>query len=172
MRPTLKTFGNPPPTISYQKLAEAFRGQDELLRMYVYDCAPYQSRYPTPDEKARKARFDSFRSQLENQPRTEVRLGRLARRPAQIGTGWDFEQKQVDILLTLDLVRLSFTNQIQRAVIVGCDSDFVPAIQASKDAGVIVQLCYCPNTPPNNEILQKCDDRIPIDAAFLDVIRA
>jgi uncharacterized LabA/DUF88 family protein len=171
VRPALKSFSNPPPNISYQKLAEAFRGQDELLRMYVYDCAPFQSAAPTDEERARKAKFDSFRSQLEHLPRTEVRLERLARRPAEQGTGWKFEQKQVDVLLTVDLVRLSFTNQIQRAVIVGCDSDFVPAIQAAKDAGVIVQLCYCPNTPPNNEILQKCDDRIPFDKTFLDSIR-
>jgi uncharacterized LabA/DUF88 family protein len=171
MRPTLKAFGNPPPVICYQKLANKFREEDELLRMYYYDCAPYQSKYPTPDEKLRKASFDTFRNRLENLPRTEVRLGRLARRPAQGGHGWEFEQKQVDVLLTVDLVRLSYTGQIQRAVIVGCDSDFVPAIQAAKDAGVLVQLCYCPRTPPNNEIWQKCDDRFPFDEAFLESIR-
>jgi len=171
IRPTLKAFGPPTPSISYEKLAAQFRGQDELLRMYVYDCAPYQSRSPTPEERTRKASFDTFRNRLENQPRTEVRLGRLARRPRNDGNGWHFEQKQVDVLLTVDLVRLSCTNQIQRAVIVGCDSDFVPAIQAAKDAGVIVQLCYCPRTPPNAEILQKCDDRIVFDDGFLDAIR-
>jgi len=171
IRPTLKEFGQPPPSISYEKLAAQFRGQDELLRMYVYDCAPYQSVNPTPEERARKARFDTFRNQLENQPRTEVRLGRLARRQREGGNGWRFEQKQVDVLLTVDLVRLSCTGQIQRAVIVGCDSDFVPAIQAAKDAGVIVQLCYCEKTPPNAEIRQKCDDRIVFDSDFLDAIR-
>jgi len=171
VRPTLKAFGNPPPSISYEKLAAQFQGQDELLRMYVYDCAPYQSRNPTPEEKTRKGRFDTFRNQLENQPRTEVRLGRLARRQREDGNGWQFEQKQVDVLLTVDLVRLSCTNQIQRAVIVGCDSDFVPAIQAAKDAGVIVQLCYCDRLRLNNEIRQKCDDRIVFDDSFLDEIR-
>jgi len=171
MRPTLKAFDDPPPSISYEKLAAQFQGQDELLRMYVYDCAPYQSVNPTSEERARKARFDTFRNQLENQPRTEVRLGRLARRQREDGNGWRFEQKQVDVLLTVDLVRLSCTGQIQRAVIVGCDSDFVPAIQAAKDAGVIVQLCYCERTPPNAEIRQKCDDRIVFDSDFLDAIR-
>jgi uncharacterized LabA/DUF88 family protein len=171
VRPTLKAFGPPIPKISYEKLAAQFRGQDELLRMYYYDCAPFQSNAPTPSEKARKAAFDQFKNQLEGLPRTEVRLGRLRRLPAP-GGGFEFEQKQVDVLLTVDLVRLSYTNQIQRAVIVGCDSDFVPAIQAAKDSGVIVQLCYCPKTPPNVEILQKCDDRIIFDEPFLRSIQA
>jgi uncharacterized LabA/DUF88 family protein len=141
--------------------------------MYYYDCAPFQSKTPTPDEKTRKAHFDTFRNQLENLPRTEVRLGKLARRRLpETGQGWRFEQKQVDVLLTVDLVRLSCTNQIQRAVIVGCDSDFVPAIQAAKDVGVMVQICYCPKTPPNNEILMKCDDRIVFDDAFVASLRA
>jgi uncharacterized LabA/DUF88 family protein len=172
IRPTLKAFGPPIPSISYERLAAQFRGQDELLRMYYYDCAPFQSKIPTPSEKARKAAFDQFKNRLEDLPRTEVRLGRLRRLPRPTGGGYDFEQKQVDVLLTVDLVRLSYTNQIQRAVIVGCDSDFVPAIQAAKDAGVIVQLCYCLKTPPNTEIWQKCDDRVVIDDIFLDLIRA
>ena len=170
MRPTLKALESPIPSISYEKLAAQFRGQDELLRMYYYDCAPFQSTIPTYSEKTRKAAFDQFKNKLEDLPRTEVRLGRLRRLPDP-GGGYKFEQKQVDVLLTVDLVRLSYTNQIKRAIIVGCDSDFVPAIQAAKDAGVIVQLCYCERMRLNDEIRQKCDDRIVFDGDFLNAVR-
>ena len=87
-------------------------------------------------------------------------------------TGPKFTQKNVDILLTLDLTRLSVARQIQRAVIVTSDSDFIPAIQAARDAGTIVELYYSTKLPYNKELLEACDERVAIQQDFIDRIRA
>ena len=163
-------FGGP--RISYRKisdLAEVARGE-ERLRTYYYDCAPYVGANPSSEDKLRQANFDRFRKALEMEPRFQLRLGRLARYATPQGP--QFVQKMVDILLTVDLVRMSVAQQIQRAVLIAGDSDYVPDIQVARDAGVVVQLYYCdkPKTP-HAELLAACDERIRIDQAFMDRIK-
>ena len=123
-----------------------------------------------PRKRARQSNFERFRKVLELQPRFQVRLGRLAKRHTSHGD--KHQQKKVDILLALDLTKLTVENQIQRAVLITADSDFVPVIQVARDASKVVELCYCPNLRYNNELAQACDDRIIIDQAFIGKAKA
>jgi uncharacterized LabA/DUF88 family protein len=171
MRPALRTFGDPPPSVSYLKLSEHFADGDERLRTYYYDSAPYQSEPPTPDEKRRKAEFDKLTQSLERLPRTQVRLGKLHRHWDGIQSKYIYTQKRVDVLLAVDLVQLTCEKSVQRAVIIGTDSDFVPAIQTAKNAGAVVQLCMAPGTKATDELLRAVDEVIPFNQTLLDSIR-
>jgi len=162
----LAQFGEP--RVSYLKFSELVGHGEERLRTYYYDCAPFVSPTPSPDEKQRQSSFDRFKTALEMEPRFQVRLGRLAKYSAP--TGVKFVQKMVDIYLTIDLVKLSLEHQIQRAVLVAGDSDFVPAIQVARDAGTVVQLYYCCNPRPHEQLLQACDERILIDRELIKKI--
>jgi uncharacterized LabA/DUF88 family protein len=165
LRKVLAGFGEP--RISYKKLSEHFAQGEERLRTYYYDCPPFQGTTPTADERSRKQRFDRFLYYLQrNVPRFQARLGRLQRVPDATGN-WKFIQKKVDVLLTVDLVRLSCEKQIQRAVLIAGDSDFVPAIQVARDAGTIVQLYYGTAQRTHDELLSVSDDRIVIDEALV-----
>ena len=78
--------------------------------------------------------------------RWPVRLGKLEQR-------WEgkrkyYEQKRVDVLLSVDLVRHAAANHIQHAVIVAGDSDFIPAVAAAKESGVTVSLWCGPENGP------------------------
>jgi len=161
-------FGNP--RISYFKFSNHIARGDERLRTYYYDCAPYMSTPPTEEEKRRKSSFDKFIFALQKESRFQVRLGRLAKRYLENGT-IDFEQKMVDILLAVDLVQLSVQHQIQRAVLLANDSDFVPAIEIARNAGTVIELYYHIPPRPHDELLQACDDRIQIDQTLVNIIR-
>jgi uncharacterized LabA/DUF88 family protein len=169
LKAVLRQFGEP--RISFNKLSDWFSHGEERLRTYYYDCAPYQSSPATSDEQRRKRGFDSFVHALQtNVPRFQLRLGRLQRIPNPDGT-WKFIQKKVDVLLAVDLVRLSCEKQIQRAVLIAGDSDFVPAIQIARDAGTIVQLYYGTSPPPHDELLQASDDRLVIDDSLIAAVK-
>ncbi|MFP4171264.1 MAG: NYN domain-containing protein [Methanomassiliicoccales archaeon] len=142
--------------ISYETFSDIICRGCSRFRTYVYDCPPYQSSSPTEEERERKSRADRFYHTLESLPRFMVRLGRLRK----VGRG--FEQKGVDVLLSVDLVKLSSTRQINRAILVTGDSDFVPAIDAAKETGVLVEVCYSPNHHVSRHLLQSCDDRFHI----------
>jgi len=168
-RKVLEQFGNV--RASYLKFSEHVAAGQERLRNYYYDCAPYVSSPPTSEEKTRKAGFDRFVAALERQSRFQVRLGRLARRGEFPNGTPRFEQKMVDILLAVDLVQLSVGHQIQRAVLLANDSDFVPAIEIARNAGTVIELYYHIPPPPHTKLMNACDDRIPIDGHLIDKIK-
>lgn len=135
---------------------------DELLRTYYYDCLPYQSRQPTPDESDRLKRVQRFHDALNRIPRFEVRRGYVKFQGVdQISRKPIYQQKGVDVLLVVDLLRLSFNRSISRAYLIGGDGDYVPAIQVAKDLGVSVYLFYgnTPNSKYAQPLWEMCDER-------------
>jgi uncharacterized LabA/DUF88 family protein len=162
----LGDLGNP--RIDYAKLSDNLCGNNERLRTYYYDCLPYQSDPPTPEERERYSRKSKWIDKLLLSPRFEVRLGKLARR------NYGFEQKGVDVLFSVDVVRMSWSKQIDRAIIITGDSDFIPAVNAAKETGVIVALYYyiSPNVgvgpSTHQELIRAVDERNPIDQGLIN----
>ncbi len=146
-------FGKP--KIDLAKFSDALCGNYERLRTYYYNCMPYQSCPPTDEERRRFAAMDKFVYTLKKLPRFEVKLGRLG------CVGGEFVQKRVDIALAVDLVRLSSGRMISKAVIVTGDSDFVPAIESAKEAGVLVVLYYSQSSI-HDELLSAVDESFVI----------
>jgi uncharacterized LabA/DUF88 family protein len=107
---------------------------------------------------------DRFFTALDRLPRFEIRFGRLRK----TNSNPPFEQKGVDVLLSVDLVRLSSSNKIDKAILVSGDSDFVPAVRVAKDEGVIVELFYSKGQNLSRELYQICDDRFDITKDMID----
>lgn len=147
-------FGKP--KIDLAGFSDILCGNYERLRTYYYNCMPYQSCPATEDERRRFAAMDKFVYTLRKLPRFEVKLGRLG------CVGGEFIQKRVDIALAVDLVRLSCGRMIGKAVIVTGDSDFLPAIEAAKEAGVLVTLYYSQSSI-HDELLSAVDESAVID---------
>lgn len=78
-----------------------------------------------------------------------------------------FEQKRVDIMLGVDLALLSGKSQITHAALVAGDSDFLPAVVAAKDEGVLIHLYH--GAAYHKDLWDAVDERHRIDA---DLIKA
>ena len=155
--------------IDYEALSKALSQGTELLRTYYYSSLPFQSSPPTQQESALYARTRNFLSGLRMLHRHTIRLGRTERRGFRADGSPIFEQKRVDILLAVDLVKLSADEHIQQAILVAGDSDFIPAIEAAKSEGVIVKLHHGRN--PHYELLEEVDEHYRIDQALIDSVR-
>ena len=145
----------------------------DILRTYYYDCPPYRSEPPAPEEARRFADYRRFADALRDLPRFEVREGRLqisGRRPDGSPI---FQQKQVDLLLGLDLALLSVRGRITHAALVAGDGDFVPAVRAAKREGVAVWLFHGPSAGSggrpiySSALHREADGRAEMDAAFM-----
>ena len=111
-----------------KKMLELARiDEEDLLRVYYYTSPPYQSAKPTFDEKQRYSAFQKFENFLKTQDNFEIKLGRTEKR------GNEYEQKMVDVLLSIDLVELSAKSRIGTALLLTGDSDLVPAVRKGKD---------------------------------------
>jgi uncharacterized LabA/DUF88 family protein len=147
------------PNIDYKLFSNNVCGEYDRLRTCVYDCMPYKSDPPTPDEREYYGDKHRFKTALEKLPRFEIRLGELQKIKCA------FKQKMVDVLLSVDLVHLSWSHQIQTAILVVGDRDYVPAVKSAKEAGVLIQLYY--KLPVHNQLLKECDETIEISKELI-----
>ena len=130
------------------------------LRTYYYDCMPYQNNEEGRQKYANKSKF--IHALNRGVPRFEFRKGRLRR-----SSSGRYEQKGIDVLLGIDMVRLCSKGQIRVVVLVTGDSDLVPAVQACKDEGAIVQLYYSSRSA-SDELLNVCDGLYEINEDLLN----
>ena len=66
------------------------------------------------------------------------------------------------MMLAVDLVKMSWSKQIGRAIMLAADSDFIYAVQTAKDAGVSTRLCYSDRHPVSDLMLDVFDERLII----------
>jgi uncharacterized LabA/DUF88 family protein len=151
-----------------REISTRIHADAEILRTYYYHCLPYQSNPPTQEESERYAARKSFMDALNRLPRFEIRRGRLVRRGPDIRGQYFFEQKMVDVLLSIDLVLLSAKGHVTDVAVVGGDADFVPAIETAKREGVSVWLFH--GNRPHEELWMIADERIRITQDFVNRI--
>lgn len=159
--------------IDYRMLAAELSIPDSLFRAYYYHCMPYQSNPPTDDERQRYSSKHRFVTALQNIPRFEIRLGRLAK------VGYDegkpiFIQKRVDCMVGVDMALLAGKRTITNVALLSGDSDLIPAVEAVKREGIIVTLWHgsaVQNSRPSHDLVQVCDERREIVAALVKKIR-
>lgn len=158
------------PRIDFGKLATELARPDDLLRTYYYHCLPYMSPVPTPEEEERFAGKQRFFSALNRLNRFEVREGKLEYRGTDRESSRPiFEQKRVDIFLGVDLVLLAVKQRIHRAILITGDSDFLPAIRAAKNEGVVVHLFHGTGPQqPHRDLWEEVDDRTVITPDLLN----
>jgi uncharacterized LabA/DUF88 family protein len=152
--------------LDYLKFSNNLSQGTERFRTYYYDCMPFQSNPPTEFERKLFSGMDRFIYSLRKLPRFDVKLGKLGKR-TQVCRECDFrnivfEQKKVDILMAVDIVRLSWQKSVNNIIIIAGDSDFIPAIKNAKEAGMMTQLYYSKYSV-HDELLIMCDDTFQID---------
>ena len=148
------------------KMARDHVNDEELYRIFFYDCRPLTKKAHNPVTGAAvdfsRSPQAAFRLDLHNELRrlrkVALRLGdlrdgkRWLLRP-EIAQGllkkeikvdgltsedvvYDIKQKGVDIKIGLDIASLAFKKQVQRIVLVSGDSDFVPAAKLARREGI------------------------------------
>lgn len=168
----LRALGRP--RLDYAQFAAwAARGY-EIFRVYYYDCLPYQSASPTPEERIRYSNAKKWIDTLNRLERFKVRLGRLQYRGTDDDGSPIFQQKRVDLQLGLDIASLISTNRpgISMVVLVTGDSDMIPAVTAAQEAGALVRLVHGPRDAQgrptyHQDLWDAVDERQEISPAAL-----
>ena len=147
-----------------KKMAD-LSGNPDVLRAYYYDSLPYLSQNPSPDEQDRFNRKTGYIEAIKRIPRMEVRLGVCEFRPTSEN---GFKQKQVDMMLGVDLVKLAIKGKIDDAALFIGDSDFLPAIEVVKNEGVSVHLFHGLNA--HKSVIARCDTSRYLSEEFIDSV--
>jgi uncharacterized LabA/DUF88 family protein len=163
--------------VDFLTFSDLLCGKYERLFTFYYDAPPFQSNPPTETEKNRKANFDRFEYSLRRYPRFQVRLGKLSRIDSQCencgNVATKYKQKRVDNLLTVDLTRAIWKDNIHKAILVTGDSDFVPAVEEANRAQILTHVYYLrsTNTTIHDELYMACSERTEITKDLLEKAR-
>ena len=121
-----------------------------LIRIYYYDAIVDEAH---PDYEEQRKYFKS----IDDQYAYTVRLGKLVESSKK-----GFKQKGVDILMAIDSLTKAYQDYYDTAVFLVGDRDFLPLIEAVKDAGKKTLGIY--HKPTSSVDLMRCfDHRISFD---------
>jgi uncharacterized LabA/DUF88 family protein len=115
----------------------ALMGQAQASRAYFYDSLDDTPRLGETDEacRARVAPLEEFFSGVRALSGFHVRLGTVSH-------GKKRQQKEVDILLAVDMLTHGFDRNMEKAVLLAGDLDFRPIVEALVRRGVFVEVWY------------------------------
>ncbi len=117
------------------------------FRTYYIDALPYK-RYNNPSSKEKRnyAEKENFFRKINRLERYSVREGYC-----KLETHTDIEdgvrrrkitQKMVDVLFSTEVTRIAWSGEAKHITIIAGDGDYVPAVIAAQNAGVIMRLYY------------------------------
>ena len=162
-----KFFGSGKPMkYKIEKFCSNLAKQRDLIckRIYFYIAPPFQNPTPTEEENKRKANYDKFIMKLEKiDPKIVIREGRCQK------INGAFQQKGVDTLMTMDLLKVSQKKEVNKIIILTSDTDFVPIIKdIREDYNMKVILAYFTDKKRkspfslSNHLWKICDEYILI----------
>ncbi len=133
--------------LDYQKLSDNLCREigAERFRTYIYDANLESNK--------------SFLTSISLLDHFEIRTGKLQENER------GFQQKQVDILLAIDMIKLELKNKIQHIILITGDSDFVPTVQFVKEERVLVHLRHAASY--SKELSQTCDSSKQLSSGVL-----
>ena len=163
------------PRLDYGRMANAICAHFgfSLLRCVYFNCLPYLSQNPTQEEQDAYRRKEGFYQRLERLDRFEVKQGRLAFRGHDETTGKPvLEQKQVDVLLAIEMVYAAARRSVDAIVLLSGDGDFLPAVELVKREGLTFALVHGPRSGPQLTVQESlwaaADLRLALDMTFLE----
>lgn len=98
-----------------------------LYRIFFYTAKPL-------DDHIKKQEILAFLSTLETLNHTALRIGKLVKR------GNEVVQKQVDMLLGIDMAEISIKHFVDKVVLIGYDSDMSPALKLARTNGIQTEI--------------------------------
>lgn len=129
-------------------------GDEETYRIFCYLADPYSGTYNGVNySKSKSYQFaTAFIEKLSIEDLIAVRKGYLAMRGLDSKGTPIFIQKQVDMLLGLDIAHVSYNKLADRILILSADTDIIPAMKTARINGLQVILGFCPDIQTTTDI--------------------
>ncbi len=117
---------------NFEKFVQKLSEGRKLVRTYYYSAPLDKSK----DEET-YAKQQKFFEKLKKLPDFELVLCRMQK--GIVDGQRIYQVKEDDIHIAVDMVKLAYNNAYDTAILISTDGDFVPAIEAVKEKGKIVE---------------------------------
>lgn len=147
-----ETFAEAAPlSLAWPSLAAGYE------KVFFYDALPGQKRSEhDEDYELRRDAAEQRHLYLQTLDRFRVYQG-----DARWRSGRGHEQKKVDVMIAVDMLKHTIRRNMQAAALLTSDVDFRPLLDALVDEGMFVTLIYNPSNT-SQELLGAADARLPL----------
>ena len=121
-----------PNDFNFEKFIRYLAGNRSLIRTYYYNV-PLDIMQDVKSYMKQQKFFDK----IQRIPNFSFVLCRMQKR--KVDGKIIYEAKEDDIHLAVDMVKLAYNNEYDKAILVSSDGDFVPAVQAVQEKGKRVE---------------------------------
>ena len=143
--------------INWPALAGSYR------KVFFYDALPGQKRgEDESDFSKRYSQAERRHEYLQTLDRYRVYQG-----DARWRKGRGHEQKKVDVMITVDMLKHTIRGNMDEATLVASDVDFRPLLDALSDEGMFTRLIYNPKNT-STELLGSADSRTALTASYIN----
>lgn len=144
-------FGDSRVPIDYGVLANGF------TKVFYYDCPPPMKSQESEGEYERRiAAYEAHCKKLKSLRGWHVVEGIVKR------TGKRARQKEVDILIAVDMLTHTYRRNMHRVAFIAGDQDFRPLVEAVVREGMFIELWYEP-TSASSELIFAADAHRPLE---------
>lgn len=137
--------------------------QQDCQKVFYYDCLPAKPHHTEaePEYQAKRDAKLRFFNELRKLPGWHVSegLAKHRRRERQ-------QQKEVDILIAVDMLTHTYRKNMHRLTFISGDQDFAPLLEAVVRDGMYVELLY-PEGRTAADLMHFADVANPMDVDFL-----
>jgi uncharacterized LabA/DUF88 family protein len=143
--------------VDYRAIMQTFGAR----RAYLYDCLDdvRKTGESDADLKARVEQQEAHFDAIDKMEGVHVRYGYLA-------PGKKRNQKEVDVLLVVDMLTHAFNKNMDEAVLVSGDRDFRPVVESIVRRGTLVKVAYDPRNG-SRPLARAADNEMEIDITAL-----
>jgi len=144
-------------SVDYSIVMQFFQAR----RAYLYDCLDDMPKAveSEADFKARVARQEASFDEIDKVEGVHVRYGYLS-------PGKKRQQKEVDVLLAVDMLTHAFSKNMDQAVLLAGDRDFRPVVESVVRLGTLVKVAYYPRAG-SRPLARAADSEMEIDITLL-----
>lgn len=145
---------------------------EEIYRIFVYLSEPYGGIIDGKDYKTTSVYSiaTQFIKKLQVKDYIAIRKGKIVYRGLDSQKKPIFIQKQVDMLLGLDIAYVAYKRLADRALILTVDTDIIPAMKTARIDGLQVIWGCCPDVQndPSHDLKKHADfiREIPFNSIF------
>jgi len=139
-----------PTSVDIARFAQRLAGERRLVAVYYYNVPPPRTHRPEQIASQRR-----YYARIEGTTGVVFRLGHLQERRVEGRTV--FEEKGVDVSLTVDMLTGAFEDHWDTAILVSSDGDFAPAVNEVRRRGKHVEYVFFPRSLKARALQQACN---------------
>ena len=153
--------------VDIEKIPEVLlRDNEQHYKTYVYDALPWvPENGATAEQIERRDKKKKYLDRLGFYDRINVDLGYVRTKTIKCRSCHNINQvpvqKLVDVKLSIGLISMAWSNNVDKIILITGDADILPAVSQCESSKAIIRLCYVQEkgVKTSQSLIKNCSEK-------------